>query len=227
MTDSWTDKLSEYLDGELERADAGALERHLSTCANCRTALDELRAVAATARALDDREPETELWSGIAARIRAAHTGETAVVDLAERRSRRHVSFTIPQLAAAAAAVLMVGVSATVLTMRDSGSAPVAAASPTVATEFLPVGMLAGGAEYESAIQELAEALEKHRDALDSTTVFVLEQSLAVIESAIVEAQEALRQEPDDQYLNAHVAHAKQRKLELLTRAVNIATASS
>lgn len=227
MTDSWTDRLSDYLDEELDQADARALENHLDICADCRAALDELRAVAAMARALEDREPERELWTGIAGRIRAAHAGETAVVDLAERRSRRKVTFTVPQLAAAAAAMLMIGVSATVLMMRDPAVANVTAVSPTTATEFLPVGMVAGGSEYESAIQELAEALEAHRDALDSVTVRVLERSLTVIESAIVEAQDALRREPDDQYLNAHVAHAKQRKLEFLTRALTIATASS
>ena len=227
MTDPWTDRLSEYLDGELDQADARALDAHLDTCAHCRATLDELRAVAATAQALDDRDPEAELWNGIADRIRAAHTGETGVVDLAEHRSRRRVSFTVPQLAAAAAAVLTVGVSATVLSMREPRMTTVAAVPPTAPTEFMPAGMVAGGAAYETAIRELAEALEDHRDALDPVTVLVLERSLAVIDSAIVEALEALRREPDDQYLNAHVAHSKQRKLELLTRAVHIAMASS
>lgn len=47
MSDGWTERLSEYLDGELDPADREALERHLAQCADCRRALAELRAVVA------------------------------------------------------------------------------------------------------------------------------------------------------------------------------------
>jgi len=230
MKDSWTDRLSEYVDGELDAGDLRLLEEHLHDCEDCRVMIDELRLVASTATNLEDREPETDLWPGIADRIRSAHTGETPVVDLrAHREARRQFTFTVPQLAAAAAVLLMAGASATILAVRNTGlaSEPAMQAATQANPEFLPAGMAAGGAPFETAIAELAEVLEEHRATLDSTTVLVLERSLAVIDSAIAEAQEALRQEPDDQYLNAHLAHSKQRKLELLTRAVNIATASS
>lgn len=226
MTDLWTDRLSEYVDGDLGRDDVMALEEHLHDCNACRVAVDELRAVAATATTLEDREPETDLWPAIADRIRAARMGETPVIAVA---ARRRFTFTVPQLAAAAGVLMMVGASATFLAVRNTG--PVGEPEIQVAIpanpEFLAAGMVAGGVPYETAVAELAEALEEHSVALDPATVLVLERSLAVIDSAIAEAQASLRQEPDDQYLNAHLAHSKQRKLELLTRAVNIATASS
>ncbi len=230
MKDLWTDRLSEYVDGELRQNEVVALEDHLHGCEACRVTVEELRAVAFRATKLEDREPETDLWPGIADRIRAAHTGETPVVDLGARRdARRRFTFTAPQLAAAAAVLLLAGASATFLAVRSTGPAgePAIQAAIPVNPEFLPAGMVAGGAQYETAVAELAEALDEHRAALDPVTVLVLERSMAVIDSAIAEAQAALRQEPDDQYLNAHLAHSKQRKLELLTRAVNIATASS
>ena len=226
MKDPWTDRLSEYVDGDLDRDDVMALDEHLDDCDACRVTVDELRRVAATATTLEDREPETDLWPGIADRIRAAHTGDTQVVDLGVRR---RFTFTVPQLAAAAAVLLMAGASATFLAVRNAGLAgePEIQAAIPANPEFLPAGMVAGGVPYETAVAELAEALEEHSMTLDPATVLVLERSLAVIDSAIAEAQVALRQEPDDQYLNAHLAHSKQRKLELLTHAVNIATASS
>ena len=62
MKDQWTDRLSEYLDGELGAAERAALEGHLATCAECGATLAELRRVVARARALDDRPPTADLW---------------------------------------------------------------------------------------------------------------------------------------------------------------------
>jgi len=57
MKDQWTDRLSEYLDGELARPERTTLEAHLASCDACRRTLDELRRVVTNARALDDRPP--------------------------------------------------------------------------------------------------------------------------------------------------------------------------
>jgi len=56
-SDPFTDRLSDYADGELDAAERAAVEAHLAGCAPCRTALDELGAVAARAKALSDPAP--------------------------------------------------------------------------------------------------------------------------------------------------------------------------
>ena len=43
MKDQWTDRLSEYLDGELTGPERTTLEAHVASCDACRTTLDELR----------------------------------------------------------------------------------------------------------------------------------------------------------------------------------------
>ena len=43
MHEEWTDKLSEYLDGELADDERYAVESHLSGCAECAAVLDDLR----------------------------------------------------------------------------------------------------------------------------------------------------------------------------------------
>src|ERR1043165_4937769 len=45
MSDTWSDRLSEYLDGDLTAQEARALERHLIECETCRVPLAGLRAV--------------------------------------------------------------------------------------------------------------------------------------------------------------------------------------
>src|SRR5205809_5149458 len=69
MNDTWTERLSEYIDGTLPDAERAALEAHLAGCTACRTTLDELRRVVARARALDDRPPAADLWPAIAEQI--------------------------------------------------------------------------------------------------------------------------------------------------------------
>src|SRR2546428_389250 len=67
--DRWTDRLSEYLDGELDAREARDLEAHLAACAACAGTLAALREVAARAAAVGPREPARDLWPGIAARL--------------------------------------------------------------------------------------------------------------------------------------------------------------
>src|SRR2546430_5532042 len=107
MNDTWTERLSEYIDGTLPDAERAALEAHLAVCTACRTTLDELRRVVARARALDDRPPAADLWPAIAEQI-GVSSGAHHVVSLAERRTRR-ATFSVPPLAAAAAVLLLLG----------------------------------------------------------------------------------------------------------------------
>ncbi len=136
--DRWTDRLSDYLDGELSAGERSALETHLASCRACAVALDELRAVIAAAGALRDEPPARDLWSGIEARLAPAPgvvPTSPAVISLAEHR--RRFSFTLPQLAAAGIAV--VALSSAVVWLVTSrldtpatSPRPVAVAVPTV-----------------------------------------------------------------------------------------------
>src|SRR6185436_8757209 len=121
MTDRWTDRLSEYLDGELTEIDRIALEAHLPECAECTDTLAELRSVIGRARALDDRPPVRDLWPGVAALIGAAPAARPKAKVLQFRR----VSFSVPQLAAAALA-LMVGSGAVVYRLAGNRTVQVA-----------------------------------------------------------------------------------------------------
>src|SRR5512142_2693307 len=102
MSDKWTDRLSEYLDDELDVAETAALEAHLQTCAECATTLQQLRAVVARADQIVDRPPERDLWAGIAARM-----AQPAETQGRVKPARRHFSFSIPQLAAASIVLML------------------------------------------------------------------------------------------------------------------------
>src|SRR5207247_9536933 len=109
MKDQWTDRLSEYLDGELAAPERRALEAHLASCDGCRTTLDELRRVVTNARALGDRPPTADLWPAVAARIGLASRA---------RPVARRFSFTMPQLAAASVVLALLSGGAAWLIVR-------------------------------------------------------------------------------------------------------------
>jgi anti-sigma factor RsiW len=222
MSDRWTDRLSEYLDGELSEDQRAELEAHLAICGACTTTLAELQRVVARARALEDRPPATDLWPGIAARI------GVSTDQLAARRGRRRFSFTVPQLIAASLVLITVSAGAVALALRPT-SAPAVIAPASGGAAPAPSAHWATRVEASAdrAVAQLEQALVEGRRSgrLDSLTVRTLEHSLAVIDTAIAEARRAVAADPTSAYLNLHLADTMRRKLRFLRQATRIAAA--
>jgi anti-sigma factor RsiW len=212
-----TEELSLYLDGQLDEPSRGRVEAHLVACDDCRGTLEALRALVRRAGSLDDTPPGRDLWPGIAARIGDVSLAD--VVPLAPRR--RRVSFSIPELAAAAVALMLVSAGGVWLASRPGSQVgvartggPRAAVTLTAGEQGLPPAY----ASYDAAIRDLEATLEARRPMLDTATIRVVEQSLRVIDLAIAQARAALAEEPDNSYLNSHLAAAMGRKLDVLRR---------
>jgi len=77
MQDSWVNRLSEYLDEELDRDECLALEGHLAGCPECASTLAELRQVRVRAHELEDAPPPASLWARSEAGIAARRTFPT------------------------------------------------------------------------------------------------------------------------------------------------------
>jgi negative regulator of sigma E activity len=228
MADHLGETLSAYLDDELDAAARAAAETHLAACAECRDALDDLRGLQQQARrwADDTARPAADLWAGIAARIDApANTGARILPWY-----RRRWSVGIAELAVAAS--LVAAVTAGVMWRSAPASAPATpglTAEPVLA-ELEPVGTPEGAvttvsfadAQFDAAVADLERVLREQRDSLNPRTVQVLERNLQVIDDAITEARTALASDPANALLNAHLARARQRKLDLLRRAALI-----
>lgn len=222
MEDQWTERLSEYLDGDLAPAEREGLEAHLSGCGACTAVLAELRAVRDRAHSLGDLPPRRDLWPGIASRLNERGT----VVDLAEQRKQRarRVVFTVPQLVAAAAVLMAVSVGGAWLTLRQGATATTTAA---VGVTTPPVLNALARADYDATVSQLEQVLAEHRDELDSVTVRVLEENVATIDSALAEIRAALANDPSNQYLNAHLAQTMLRKVYVLRRAATLVEAAT
>lgn len=223
MSDRWTDRLSEYLDGELGERERAELDAHLIACAECAATLTGLQRVVTRAGSLEARPPTTDLWPGIAGRI-GVSTDEFSV----RRRTReRRFSFTVPQLIAASIVLVAATAGAAWLALR--APRPQTADRPTPVTQAPQLAKWMPKVEKSSdiAVTELRAALDegKRTGRLDSLTVARLERSLAVIDSAIAQATRALESDPGSAYLNHHLADTYRRKFDFLRQASRIASA--
>jgi anti-sigma factor RsiW len=224
--DKWTNKLSDYIDGELTHNEREALEAHLLECAECGLALQQLRAVVALAGQVIDREPQHDLWAGIGARIETAAPDQD--MSIATSPIKRRVSFSIPQLAAASVALMLVSATAVYMMLQPGptrfAEGPIVHVTQPTAAQ---TSARAVSRRYDDAVTELQGVLDRNRDQLDTTTVRVLEQNLAIIDRAINEARNALGQEPANPYLTKYLDEAMQRKVQLLRRATSVMRAQT
>jgi hypothetical protein len=223
----WTDRLSEYVDGDLDAPEIAACEAHLAQCAECRGIVDELRAVVAVAASDVDRLPAGDLWPGVLERIASGRA--TGIVAFPQRTSGRSYTFTLPQLALAAS--LLIAVSAGVAYLAAGRSvAPAATAENPIQAQAEPLMPPSpnveranfADAQYDQAVADLEKILVDMRDELDPRTIVVIERNLTAIDQAIREARAALDADPANTFLNSHLADARRKKLELLRRATMI-----
>jgi anti-sigma factor RsiW len=220
MTDQWMHRLSEYLDDDLTQVERNELEEHLAGCETCGRVLAELRIVMAQAAVLPDREPEADLWPAVRDAI-----AQGRVVPIQAARPARRFSFSLAQLTAAAAALALVSAAAVWLavgkhTVVSSGARDSSSVRP-VSVSFDPRG------RADSAITELERILAEEHGRLDSSTVRVLTQNLALIDRAIEQARKALESDPGNAYLNDHLARTMRKKIDVLRRAADLAAVAS
>ncbi len=226
MNDDRFQRLSEYLDDGLSPADRADLERDLEADEELRAVLADLRAVKLAAESVKDTLPGTDLWPAIAERIEAER-----VVDLSSARAaRRTFTLTVPQFAAAMVGALLMG-SGALWTARSlvpdapteaapTAGAPVAGQQTEGDVRLATTGAARNpSAKSDLAIAELERKLAEGRSALDTSTVRIIEESLAKIDRAIESATVALEADPGNMWLNRHLADSKARKLRLLEKA--------
>ena len=221
MNDLWTNRLSEYLDGELDSAERAALEAHLATCGACYATLSELRGVVAYAKTLVDSEPATDLWPDIRARLVQSSEPRRHASGV---RSRRF-SFTVPQLLAASIALVLLSSGGAYMALRP-GTSKVTPQPAAVRQQGIMTVANVDRGTTDAAIADLQATLTQNESRLDTTTVRIVRQNLAIIDRAIVEARIALQKDPGNAYLNLHLADTMRRKVELLRRVNDIAAQS-
>ena len=222
MNDLWTNRLSEYIDGELDNHERAELEAHLATCGQCYATLADLRQVVTRAKSLSDTPPATDLWPNIRAGLtQGSEPRRHAPVS-------RRFSFSIPQLLAASIALVLLSGGGAWM-MLHSGSQPIGTTlePPSPAVPPRQYRNARWQVQSDMAIAELQDALSANESKLDTATVRIVRGNLVIIDRAIGQAQHALRRDPNNAYLTVHLANTMRQKIELLRRANALASSQS
>jgi len=255
MNDRWTERLSEYVDGDLNERDRVALEAHLPDCQDCRETVAALRELLTEARSLPASEPAIDLWPSIAARIEASSRPASMRQSKANAWTGWRLSLSLPQASLAALGLVAITAAtmwwtvgrAPQLVTRGpsvSGSRPLAvgtgpAAPSPVAMQSNPSASTSPGLaqadealaaafadpQYDATIAELQGILEHERSRLDPKTVEVVEKNLKIIDGAVTDARRAVMVDPSSVYLREHLAQVMMQKVSLLRQATQYAIA--
>ncbi len=219
------ERMHDLVDGLVPEAERRALDEHLSSCPACRDELARLRELVGALGALPtDAETPSGLWAGIEARIGAtapadATSAATVVPFPGTRQAARRVSLTLPQLAAAAVVVAVVSAGLVWATLSGRGGAEPELARTEEADAGATARMVASGGGYAQALAELESIVQRGRASLAPETLAALERSLATVDSAIAEVEEALRNDPNSELLARLLATHQGAKLRTLRHA--------
>jgi hypothetical protein len=217
------DQLSAYLEGDMKPHAAESVREHLDACDPCTRAAGELRAIVASARALDRPEPPPPLWPAIEGALAAADEAPL----LALRRFFVR-GLAIGGLAGAAAAVL-VGIGWGRLTHDGHGARTAAgdiAGGEAPAVDPLlqeaEAELETAAASYEHSIGKLRTLLarrEEPRWSADVRARFL--ERLALLDEAIERSRAAARSTPGDGAGNDILFAAYRSKIDFLAAAVH------
>ncbi len=227
------DLLSDFLESTISLPLRAAVDGHVASCERCAAVLADVRSIVDRAAALPELKPSRDLWAGIEARLDAP----VVSIDTARPRARR---FRVPAWVtlAAAAALLIVVTSVVTRQWVTSGdkATPDVATTPTVQTpqpESLGTAVSAiptspsspsttertrvsAAVTYGREIARLETFVRQRGESLDPTTKAIIENSMRIIDSALVEARAALARDPASRFLTDQIDQTLQKKMELL-----------
>lgn len=240
--------LSELVDGTLGREARAAVEEHLASCPDCRALVADLRRLRASARALPKMAPPEAIWQKVRAEFEAesgrakklplasatapaaplpstAQPADAAAADdsqptrvLRFMPRRRHILTGL-----AAAAVIVVAVSAGLFFVNRAVQAPVATPNqaaahpePAQTVQSIESELDLANQHYDKAITALEQMAKDGQASLDPQVAGVLQKNMGVIDQAIAESRAAIKSQPTSEVAQASLFEALQRKVGLL-----------
>jgi anti-sigma-K factor RskA len=211
--------LSDYIDGELELGEQVKIERHLGDCEPCRAVRDDLLQIVHFSHQLPEQAPSGALWARIQSDIaeqRPAGFLSRAGAWWASTQGR-HFNLSIPQMAAAAAALVIV-LSIGVMMTRQNGASNEMAMVSSVANAAPQVQVLSSAdlQQLEKQISNLSASIEQRKVSWDPALRVKFEKNMLLIEQSLAECRHQLNDNPGDDVSQELMLNAYREKVRLL-----------
>ncbi len=218
-----TEQISQHLDGSSSAEEREAVNTHLPGCDACRARLEDLRELASAARAFVGIRPERDLWPAIEAELsdrpsQADPAGRSAGAGTGSDFSGpgpRRMRFNPTSMAIAASVAFLLASAAYFLGSARGRGTPdeVAIEAP----ERYP--------GLEPSLSALLDSLEVSFRRLaaesageDSEVAMILLEVLSTLDEVIEDAQQELRDRPDDPARHGYYTAVARKKADALLR---------
>ena len=200
-------KISDYVDNELNPAEKPLLEKHLSRCAECQKLYEDFKKIKEGAQGLAEFSPPDQVWSNINSGIKEK---QNEVLRPSRVRERRFV-FSPNSLGwvVSAAVLLVIIVGAVTLV-------PIFLPRATSSQQYVVSKLEEAERHYQKAIEALWEAVSAQKESFDPQLYAVFQKNLNIIDESISACSEAVLSGPDSLDSRNYLLAAYKEKRSLL-----------
>lgn len=219
------DLIGDLLDGALSHEDQVTLDLHLAECLGCSDVRNDLQQILSLCREQrgEYAAPPNEraLWLRIRNMIEAG-AGEAAIVPARKAPwfswVGRSWELSFPQLAASAAAIVLIVSLSTVVGLRrwQSGDAGVRTANANSDFQFASMNVRNRVSQQQQSISYWNQRVEFNKARWNPQMRETFDRNLQVIDQAVNQSLEALTQNPHDEVSEEMLNAALNEKLSLL-----------
>jgi anti-sigma-K factor RskA len=208
--------ISDYIDGLLELGEQTKVERHLADCEPCRAVRDDLLQIVHFSHQLPEQAPSTALWSRIQSELaKEQPAGTSARVRLWWARLReQHFNLSLPQLAASAAALIIV-LSIGIIAFRHDPASMQMAITPGVPGAVNNLSKV-DLEELEQQINRLSESIDQKKSEWNPELRAAYERNLIYVNQSLVECRHQVKDNPADDTAQELMLSAYREKVRLL-----------
>jgi hypothetical protein len=218
--------LSEFLDGTLGHSEHAAVGAHLAACAACDAEREDFHAIIAAARDARGQiyipADERVLWLRVQAEVEAESRPARAAASAAgtsfwSRLFGRRFEFSLPQLAAGAAALVVAAASLTALGVRFA-AAPAAGESAAkvrrvVSDDTYPRTYLE---PHQASMRYWEQRVEARKASWNPRMRASFDRSVLVLDQSVKDSLDDLKKNPHDEVAEEMLNSALSDKVELL-----------
>jgi anti-sigma-K factor RskA len=211
--------ISDYIDGELELGEQVKIERHLGDCEPCRAVRDDLLQIVHFSHQLPEHSPSGALWARIQSDLKEQQPAGVWSRAGAwwNRIKSRQFDLSIPQMAAAAAALAIV-ISLGVIALRQNAATNVTSLASSVTAPDSQMQPLSNSdlQQLEKQISSLSATIEQRKIDWDPQLRVKFEKNMTLIEQSLAECRHQLSDNPGDDISQELMLNAYREKVRLL-----------